>query len=234
MYQKSFTITQPIWNNQFNYDKRIQLWSPAQIYIPSLIHWTIEDIQISDQIAFEEVENDKIISCYWLKNLVKINHKGIPITIIDNHNHALYFRQQQFKTKPLNYQLIHIDQHSDMQDNPHQINPNSSDQEFFEFTNYMCNVWNFIKPALDNWLIKDIIQIRTQTALKNLENFKAKHPIILDIDIDFRVSKSQEDKKSDFKIIRQLINQADLVTIATSPFFIDQNLAIEIINDLFK
>jgi len=56
---------------------------------------------------------------------------------------------------------------------------------------------------------------------------------ILDIDIDFRhpdmnIEKYQEtiDKT------RELISKAKLVTIATSPFFIDQNLAIQITKEL--
>jgi len=50
---------------------------------------------------------------------------------------------------------------------------------------------------------------------------------ILDLDIDFRQDK--EATEADVKIIRKLMKQAELVTIATSPYFIDQARAITII-----
>jgi hypothetical protein len=55
---------------------------------------------------------------------------------------------------------------------------------------------------------------------------------ILDIDIDFRVDK--EITPEEIHIIRKLMTQVKLVTIATSPYFIDQNKAIEIIKKLLK
>lgn len=53
---------------------------------------------------------------------------------------------------------------------------------------------------------------------------------IIDIDIDFRVDK--EITEEEIGIIRELIQKAQLVTIATSPYFIDQNKAIIIIKKI--
>jgi hypothetical protein len=55
---------------------------------------------------------------------------------------------------------------------------------------------------------------------------------ILDIDSDFRQDK--EITPEDIQIIRRLISQAKLVTIATSPYFMDQKKAIEIIEKLLS
>jgi hypothetical protein len=52
----------------------------------------------------------------------------------------------------------------------------------------------------------------------------------LDLDIDFREGK--EITQDDIKIIQQLISHAEIITIATSPYFIDQKQAIDIINKL--
>jgi hypothetical protein len=57
-------------------------------------------------------------------------------------------------------------------------------------------------------------------------------PFILDLDIDFRVDKNATE--NDFKIIRKLMKQAQIVTIATSPYFMDQAEAINLIQQLIK
>ena len=63
---------------------------------------------------------------------------------------------------------------------------------------------------------------------------------ILDIDVDFwacpsdrREDKTQQEMESDFEIIRKLVDNACLITIATSPYFMEQKRAIEIIKLLF-
>jgi hypothetical protein len=55
---------------------------------------------------------------------------------------------------------------------------------------------------------------------------------ILDIDIDFWEKKTEQEQDADFTIIRKLMKEACLVTIATSPYFIDQNQAIALIKQL--
>lgn len=57
---------------------------------------------------------------------------------------------------------------------------------------------------------------------------------ILDIDVDFREDKSAQEMESDFEIIRKLIDNACLITIATSPYFMNQKKAIELIKELLR
>lgn len=58
---------------------------------------------------------------------------------------------------------------------------------------------------------------------------------ILDIDLDFRAPEmSIEGYKKTINITKNLIKNSRVVTIATSPYFLDQNIAIKIIKDLFK
>ena len=59
-----------------------------------------------------------------------------------------------------------------------------------------------------------------------------KYNYILDIDIDFRVEKAVTSQ--DIEIIQKLIKNACLITIATSPYFIDQKEAIEIIKKILQ
>ncbi len=80
-----------------------------------------------------------------------------------------------------------------------------------------------------------MIQIRSHHALHNMEKLDfQKYNYILDIDVDFWEDKSQQEMKSDFAIIRKLIDNVCLITIATSPYFFDQKKAIEIVKYLMK
>jgi len=54
----------------------------------------------------------------------------------------------------------------------------------------------------------------------------------LDIDVDFWVGKSKQEMETDFAIIRKIIDNVCLITIATSPYFIEQPQAIAIIKKL--
>ena len=104
------------------------------------------------------------------------------------------------------------------------------------FVNEKTNVGNFITAAINSWIIKDVIQIRTDYALQNsqlstAEGFNSQS-FILDIDIDFRQDKELTD--NDINALRSLMQEADLVTIATSPYFIDQARAIDLIKKLLS
>lgn len=228
-------ICSPHWNNAFSYEKRKSLWSDCTIYVPSLISGDWNDLKIWNQIVFEEVDSKWNLSSHvWLQNFLHISKSGKDIFIMDNHNHALYFRFQSYFQKNISapISLIHIDQHTDMNDNENIFSLDVDLDQISDFVNYECNVWNFIKPAIQSWLISEVQQINTEYKMTNSVS-DLQSDFILDIDIDFRhpdmnIEKYQEtiDKT------RELISKAKLVTIATSPFFIDQNLAIKITKEL--
>lgn len=226
MYNTWFFITDPIWNNEFSYQERIALWSQGKIWVPPLITWAIDNLEIGTEIAFEEVNDGKLISCKGLKNLIKTTRNGIPTYIFDNHDHALNFRHRHIKQFPTQeeakpFVVLHIDQHSDLK----------------EVVDNQVNVGNFITYALQTKLINDCIQMRTETALQNLSLYNSMDPsfnYILDIDMDFREKKSDQEIKEDFEVVRKLIQNACLVTIATSPYFLDQETAIKLVKKLLK
>ena len=84
------------------------------------------------------------------------------------------------------------------------------------------------------WIINEVSQIRTDYALRELVSPLTRKPVnyILDVDIDFRQDK--EITEQDVHIVRELMKKAELVTIATSPYFIDQTKAIEIIKRILS
>ncbi|HBB04278.1 TPA: hypothetical protein DCZ39_05300 [Patescibacteria group bacterium] len=179
-----------------------------------------------------------------------MTYKGVPTYIFDNHNHALFFRYRHTKQlmAPLRkgdergfisedmkpFAVIHIDQHADTKENKNSFNAKyASHQEVLNFTNCACNVGNFITSAKDAGIIDEVIQIRTDYALHNMQDLDfQKYNYILDIDVDFWVKK--EVTSQDIEIIQKLIKNSCLITIATSPYFIDQKEAIEIIKKILQ
>jgi len=248
MYKSWFRIYKHVWNNVFSYKQRKLLHQP-KIFVPSIIDWNVSDIRIWNKIAFEEIgKNNKLQSFVWLENFVEIrrwinndnnednNKDNNKIIIIDNHNHALYFWREYYKETKKQLPVIHIDQHSDLNIpniaiKDFLINKKDTAQSIFNYTNFVCNVGNFIIPALDLWIIFHVEQIRTEYKLLNFEI--PNNEYILDIDVDFwEKGMSIENKSETISRTKKLIKNAQFVTIATSPFFIEQDAAIDLVSKL--
>lgn len=96
--------------------------------------------------------------------------------------------------------------------------------------NTQTQIASFIKPALHGGLLKECVQIRSEAKLVEIiQNSKFKiQNYIVDIDLDFFVHETNVSNK--MNLLRQLISSAPVVTIATSPYFLDQHRAIELIH----
>ncbi len=243
MYKKSFFITKPIWNNIFSFNKRIN----KKLFVPSLKKISnFDEIKLQtnkNKIAFEEFDINWVLkTCLGLKNFYEILWKNKKIYLFDNHNHAFYFwclvkYQNIIKN---NLVLFHIDEHSDMRKPKKYLNKieNNYLQKVFNYTNFELNVWDYIVPAIKSWLIDEIVQIRSESEIINseekLKSIKNKS-IILNLDLDFfRPELDFIEYKIKKKIILKIASKAKVITVATSPFFINQNLAINVFKDLFK
>ena len=159
------------------------------------------------------------------------------IFIIDNHNHALYLRYREYFAQRLGAwaTLIHIDQHADMGIPSTPIDTaKCSDINYISwYTNEVCNVWNFIQPAIDSWLIKNIVQIRSVTKLLETIPYSLfPSPYILDIDIDFRVDHSPT--KEEITAVHTHLQWASVCTIALSPYFMPLEKSIAVVKMLFS
>lgn len=180
-------------------------------YLTSIKSWTLDDVKLWSHIVFEETdEKGKLHQCKWLEYIVKIEPN---IVIVDNHDRVLEFREQGLP-------VIHVDQHTDLRP----VGPE------------WVNVGNFIRYALDTNFIPSALQINTEYKFLTY-NFSSFDSIdfILDIDLDFRdpqMSIEQFDKT--IQIIKLLIKKAKIVTIATSPYFLEQNLALSLINTIIN
>ncbi len=236
LYQDSFWLKGNNWNNSFDYNKRLMKNINPAIYVPKLIQWDINDIKIWNNPVLQFVWNDgELVNYIGLKNFVKIKYKTKTIYIIDNHNHALFFWYLEISRWKINKDItvLHIDQHSDMK-------PCSDFQSVFnlenvfEYTNYELNVWNYLFAAHRCWIVNDIIQIRTQDKLSQISNNEFDPTnTILNIDMDFWHPDMINDLEKDI-LVQKLIKQIDLITIATSPYFIDQDIAIKKVKTLLS
>ncbi len=226
-------LKKPVWNNIFSYEQRKKLWSDCKLYVPSIIKITKEELtkylKLWDKIVFEEVENDKLLSFTWLKNYLSFKFKNSKIYIFDNHNLAFYFLAKNFEQTKKKLDLIHIDQHSDMRE-PDFIPEKLENIEKYTFE--WLNVWNYLIPLQKLWIIWKIYQCRTQTSVLELDNNLAKNSI-LNIDLDFWEENMTTDEKS-LKKIKKYIWISPIVLIATSPYFLNQKRAVELIYKLLE
>lgn len=248
MYKEDFYITENVWNNSLSFNNR----EDPKLFVPKLIKIdNFEKIKLlkknPEKITFQDFWFDcKLSTNFWLENFYEIEYLWKKIYLFDNHNHALFFwylsKKQWIIEKSST--LYHVDEHADYRDP--QINLEKTDlKSIFKYTNFSdINVGNYIIPAEREWLIWETIQIRNT---KNLEDYlnspiipfhkgdEQRNNIILNLDLDF----FQPDL--DFinynlkkKVILDIAKKADVITVSTSPFFIDQKLALKVFKDLFK
>ena len=244
MYNKWFFIENPVWNNEFSFDKR----QNKKLFVPEIIEAkSFDEIKFQDdleKIAFEDFDfDDKLSTNYWLKNFYRFQMWWKEVVLFDNHNHAFYFWYEARSRKIIwnKNLLIHIDQHADTRDNDKIISKSDSKslEKVFDFTNFVLNVWDYIIPAQKEGIIENIVQIRNtknlEDYLQNFSNRKNNSKIILNLDLDFFASELDfidfELKK---KVILDAFEKASYVTVCTSPFFVDQGLAVEKFKEIFK
>jgi hypothetical protein len=71
--------------------------------------------------------------------------------------------------------------------------------------------------------------------LHNMEKLDfQRYNYILDIDVDFREWKTNKEIESDFERIKKLVDNVCLITIATSPYFMDQKKAMQLIKEFLR
>lgn len=162
-----------------------------------------------------------------------------PVVLVDHHHLVLPDRVKYARIHPHSF-VYHIDQHSDLHDNPYDLDLTQihNDTYLEEFTQQYCNVGNFIQPLTRSNIITHVEQIRTERKLTTTQredhiHTHAPHGYILDIDLDFWAPEmSISDIPTTYHQTALLFAHASLVTIATSPGFIKQDIAAETLEAL--
>ena len=234
---KGFYVDLPLGNNAISYSNRTN----RTIFVPPIIMGNPDLLEVGIETVFGDFSDGQEIVERGLKNLIFWQHGEKNIFIFDNHNHAFFFWIYGISKKlfPPGKILVHIDRHADMWAPINYLileqNKEVNLVEVFNYTIKELNIYNFIRPALALNIFSEVEIIDCYFAFNtiNLSNF------ILDIDIDV----FSKEVKNEFKIInfnhkldivKGLIARTNFITIATSPHYIDQKLAIRIIKQLFE
>jgi hypothetical protein len=236
MYKEGFFLKTPVWNNAFSFEQR----KNKALFVGSLKKInSLNEIQQGSEIVFEDFDfKGNLTSSNGLENFYEIDffykEKIKKCYLFDNHNHAFffwYFAKFQNIIGEKNI-LLHIDAHSDMRATENYLSWEEIEnlEKVFTYTNFQLNVGNYIIPAMKSWLIEKIIQIRDEQSLE--KEYEAN---IINLDLDFfspELDYIDYERKKIF-ILRHL-EKVDFLTVASSPFFISQTLAIQVFQDIFK
>lgn len=251
-YKQTRFLTEPIGNNAFDYDIRCESHPEPTIRIAPLIEVpnhqsALKKLRKGLTPSFEIAEEREIKSFLGLENFLKFpnpQNPKTPIFIFDNHNHAFYFWHWYWISKehqqPLT--LIHIDQHKDSRIPAELLSLEDAKDlnKVYEYTNEILNVGNFIPPAFKTGLINQVFIIDSSTTTSNPFGHQSdfdpeKTPFILDIDLDFFAPEMDYIQNAEkYLLIKNLLAKAKIITIATSPYFLKQELAFEILHEIFK
>jgi hypothetical protein len=223
MHDQGFWIKEEKGNNAFSYEKRGR---NPRLFVAPVISGDFSDLQIGREVVFEDFEDGKLKSCVGLRNFVEMEVLGTPAVIFDNHNHAFYFwKEKGFEGAT----LVHVDQHKDTRE-PSEWYKGATLEEVFKYTNEILNVGNYVLPAVKCGLVGEVISI---TGNIGLDQEVRQGNVILNLDLDFFVSEMEIDFEKAREFLRKQAKMADFITIATSPFFIDQERALEVLRLIF-
>lgn len=233
-----FYLSENLGNNAFSFEER----KNKKLWVPELVQWQNTDIELWNKVVFEDYDfDDKLSTNFGLKNFYKISWKGKDIYLFDNHNHAYYFWYLARSEGVIwdNNTLIHVDEHADTRDpGEYLMKPKSYDlDEVFHYTNYVFNVGNYIIPAEKEWIIEKTIQVRNTQNLEDYLDLRSTlgSEIILNLDLDFfQPDLDFIDYDLKKKVVLDAAEKAKVITVATSPFFINQELAIRVFKDIFR
>ena len=224
-----FYIEKPVGNNVFSYDKR----ENKSIYVPKLINGTLNDVRLGNEVVFNEVDENKEIKAKGLENMVEYVLGNKKIYVFDNHNHAFYFWAKSLLKGEFTKgcKLVHVDQHKDTREPENYDVDVNNLKDVFRYTNEVLNVGSFIKPALKYNIFSDLIIIDSLYGF----DLEVESEFVLDIDLDiFSSDMDYIPFELKFYKIKNLIKKAKVITIATSPYFINQEYAIKVLKELFN
>ena len=225
-YSQPFWIEEPVGNNALSFERR---GAAPKLWVPSLTRGSLADVAPGETVVFEDVdEHGRLHSCTGLSHLVKATWGGIPTVVVDNHNHAFYFWFEALREGRLQpgATLIHLDQHRDTRPPERSFPPASTLAEAFRYTNFHLNVGNYIVPAQQAGVVGETLFVTGEDGLHNF-TLAGRENTILNLDLDFF---APEMSSVDFELAQRFVDRyrstASLITVATSPFFIDQQRAI--------
>lgn len=192
----------------------------------------LDELNVGKHIAFQDFEGERWQDCVGLESAILCLNFPIPIYIFDNHNHVFYAWCEALKMGwfEKGAVLVHMDEHFDASMPP--LIPAQSDLKSLEnvwrFTNETLQIATYIKPALTLEIFSECVDYveSSQFAVRNQQSMD----IVLNLDIDvFHSDMNHISWQQKIDVLKYYLPRVKLITIATSPYFIDQHKAIDLI-----
>lgn len=241
IFEAPYRISDPVGNNRFG---QADASRPLPLEVPSRISGTLDDVRTSDRIAFREFdETGRLVEANGLERFVSTHWNGIPLHVVDNHNCVLAFWLEAVAegVLPSAFAVAHVDMHSDLWPNPNDLDLSAIGNAGYveTFTHLKSEVGNYVDPALRCGLVDRFVRIEGESDL--LRDSRALGsggydgvPLVLNLDLDFFAPELDdvpfELKKS---VILGFARKARIITVATSPVFVEQDLAIRRLREIF-
>lgn len=175
-----------------------------------------------------------------LKEYIRMpfGENSIPTYIFDDHNHAFYAWNEALSEGSIAHgsTLYHLDNHPDTAVPILMPTPHLTLQEIAQYTTELP-INSFIAPAIHSGLIKEVHQYNLGNLEDILKDIRGNPQYtILDIDIDMFEDSGQliEPTPKRLLCLKEAMNKAGVITIATSPDFIDQNFALNVLKKLLS
>lgn len=248
-YHQRYRMKHAFGNNAFSFTKR----QKREIDIPPLIDCAVTSMQKSDRIAFVEIDDmSREVHCNGLEYFIRDGN----VFLFDNHNHCYYFYKEYLRERDVDrLHFVHVDQHKDMRVpcasfskfknnvniekglqllGAESLYSNVSQEQItsFLYTNLVLNVGNFIVPLQQEGRIEQLYMVDAEYAMDAL-NIDSIDRYVLDLDLDFfsrDMGYIPFEKRLNF--VQKLIDHAEAVFIACSPYFIPFEEAKEVVSAL--
>lgn len=241
LFESPSEITAAVGNNRFGQPASGPVLS---LEVPKRVFGTFEDVRLSGRTAFRDSVDGGFSEMPGLESFVSTVWEGVPFHIFDNHNFALAFWLEAYASGilPKGFRLVHVDMHSDLWKNGFDLDlDKAGESEYVEdFVNSKTEVGNYIDPAIRCGLVGEIVKIEgegeLESALARLENgeIDLAVPTVLNLDLDFFAPDLDyvpfELKK---RAVLAFAKKSRVVTVATSPGFIDGETALGAFRRIF-
>lgn len=223
-----YIINKGIGNNAFSYTRKPER---PDLKTTPLRKGFLHELQLGSEVVFHDFDEDQWVEHVGLQNGILSHEYGLPLYVIDNHNHAFWCWADAFNkgVLPSESSLIHIDAHYDDRE-PSDFEVDLSDMKDVErYTHEVLQIATFIQPALHHGLFRDVQYfVESAEFEKDLPELIPERKYVIDLDLDVfcdEMSHVQWQQKID--VMKHFLPQTCAITMATSPFFIDQQKAID-------
>ena len=93
-YSKGFYLKGARGNNTFAFERR---GAAPSLYVPPIKEGAMDSAELGPHIVFaDEDEHGVLRECTGLGALLRTSWKGIPLVLVDNHNHVFYFWMEAY------------------------------------------------------------------------------------------------------------------------------------------